>query len=140
MVVEAREKGEPRAREWRGDLMFDRTNKELQIPVWLPLNKLERELLEICASGPYAMPEDKQKSTRRKLFSRGLIRRLEPTEAYQVPQYLATDKGRRALAIDNIMRRLAMARQPQPIYRYPETDLSELLMCLQKMEEKHGDD
>jgi hypothetical protein len=108
--------------------MSDRTNKELQIPVWLPLNKLERELLEICASGPYAMPEDKQKSTRMKLFSRGLIRRLEPTEAYQVPQYLATDKGRRALAIDNIMRRLGMARQPQPIYRYPETDLSELLM------------
>jgi hypothetical protein len=26
------------------------------------------------------------------------------------------------------------ARQPQPIYRYPETDLSELLMCLEKME------
>ncbi len=114
--------------------MTGKQRDEVQIPKWLPLNKLENELLAACAKGPLAVPEEKQQTTRLNLFSRHLIRRFEPTEAYHVPKYTITEKGKRALAIQEIMGRIPVPRQPRPIYRYPEGDLSDVLAYLQEIE------
>jgi DNA-binding PadR family transcriptional regulator len=105
---------------------------ELPWPGWLPLHSGERQLIEACAREPTAFSNSKLAMILATLESKDLIRRIETHEVHIRYVYLATDKGRRALEIANLMKRLGIVRQRKPIARFPDNDLVELLTRLRE--------
>jgi hypothetical protein len=94
------------------------------------------KLLNACATAPQVI-SGASTAPRHHLESTGLICRVNAQLVSEDPTYIATEKGVRALRVQNIMKELGIMRQRRPLARFPDNDLVRLLVLLENMTSEH---
>jgi hypothetical protein len=105
-------------------------NEQLAIPGWVPLISKHLKLLEACATEPQVIPGPSI-APRHHLESTGLICCRNKQSRSGDRTYIATEKGLRALRVQEIMKELGIVRQRRPLARFPDNDLVRLLAVLE---------